>query len=306
MANEFRIKHGLIVTGSSYFSESMFAPNLPEETSPSYYITWRDTDGRFEVSTVTPGAQANTVGCWDYATGDPLAGDWTTTPSTTVGNTTTAISINNEDNGGNNQYSLLNGLGIGSVITLYVGANSTSFSITGIQKPSSTSGGANGTWTFNVSYLSGNEYTPSTGAEMCLAVAAAAAGNSAGYCIDYQMASSWTYAAFNDGFGGFDRVVGGVHYTPPFGTVDTNIESLFLNNDALNNTDGITFFNGFVVGDFLSISYQNKTTHFQVTHLGGLGTATPNILINVIYNGGDTGYTIPTNDTFTICKSPGL
>ena len=306
MANEFRIKHGLIVTGSSYFSESMFAPNLPEETSPSYYITWRDSDGRFEVSTITPGAQANTVGCWDYASGDPSTGGWATTPSTTVGSTTTTIFINNVDNGGNNQNSLLNGLGIGSVITLYVGANSTSFSITGVQKPPSTSGGVNGTWAFNVSYLSGNEYTPSVGNEMCLGVAAAAGGTSAGYCIDYQMASSWTYAAFNDGFGGFDRVVGGVHYTPPFGTVDANINSLFLNNDAMNSTNGITFFNGFVVGDFLSISWQNKITHFKVTHLGGLNTSSPNMLIGLQLNGGDTGYTIPTNDVFTICKSPGL
>jgi len=306
MANEFRIKHGLIVTGSSYFSESMFAPNLPEETTPSYYITWRDTDGRFEVSTVTPGAQANTVGCWDYASGDPNSGEWGTTPSTTVGTTTTTIYINNADNSSNNQNSLLNGLGIGSVITLYVGSNSTSFSITGIQKPSSTSGGAFGTWAFNVSYLSGNSYTPSVGDEMCLAVAAAAAGNSAGICIDYQMASNWTYASFNSGFGGFDRVVSGVHYTPPFGTIDANVGSIFLNNDGLNGTDGVAFFSGFVVGDFLSISWQNKTTHYQVTHLGGINTSTATMLINVQYNGGDLGYTIPTDDVFTICKSPGL
>ena len=306
MANEFRIKHGLIITGSSYFSESMFAPNLPEETSPSYYITWRDTDGRFEVSTVTPGEQANTVACWDYASGDPGSGDWTTTPSTTVGSSTTVISINNVDNGSNNQNQLLSGLGIGSVITLYVGANTTSFSIIGVQKPAVTTGGGNGTWHFNVTYLSGDQYTPSVGAEMCLGIAAATGGTSAGQCIDYRMSDSWTYAAFNDEYGGFDRVVGGFHYAPPFGTVDTNIESLFLNNDALNGANGITFFNSFAVGDFFTISWQNKITHCKVTHLGGLNTSTPNVLIGTLVYGGDTGYTIPTDDVFTICKSPGI
>jgi hypothetical protein len=304
MANEFRIKHGLIVTGSSYFSESMFAPNLPEETNPSYYITWRDTDGRFEVSTITPGSQANTVACWDYASGDPSTGEWGVTGD--IGNTTTYLYINNVDNNSNNQYSLLNGIGIGSVITLYIGPYKTSFQVTGVIKPTSTGGGGTGTWSFQVSYLSGDEYSITSTPEMCLGVAAASVGTSAAYCIDYTMASSFTAAAFNDGEGGFDRYVGGFHYTPPFGTVDTNIIAIFLNNDAMNNTNGITFFNGFVLGDFLSISWNNKVTHFKVTNLGGMSTATPNMLINVTFNGGDTGYTIPTGEVFTICKSPGL
>ena len=304
MANEFRIKHGLIVTGSSYFSESMFAPNLPEETNPSYYITWRDTDGRFEVSTITPGSQANTVACWDYASGDPTTGEWGITGD--VGSGTSYIYINNVDNGSNNQYNLLNGIGIGSVITLYIGSFKTSFQVTGVTKPTSTGGGGNGTWSFQVSYLSGNQYSITGTPEMCLGIAAASSGTSAGYCIDYTMASNWTYAAFNDEYGGFDRVVGGVHYTPPFGTVDSNMNSIFLNNDAMNGVNGITFFSGFVLGDFLSISWNNKITHFKVTHLGGIGTNSPTMLINVQLNGGDTGYTIPTGEVFTICKSPGL
>ena len=300
MANEFRIKHGLIVTGSSYFSESMFAPNLPTETSPSYYITWRQSDGRFEVSTITPGSQANTVACWDLADGDTQSGEWKTNNGN-VDSSSTILYISSTDNGSNSQYNLLAGLGVGSVITLYVGANSSTYTITGITKPSSNTG----VWEFNISYLSGNEYTPSAGAEMCLGVAASAASTTSAYCIDYQMASSWEYAALNDGFGGFDRVVSSVHYTPPFGTIDANVGSIFLNNDAMNSANGITFFNGFVVGDFLSISWSNKVTTYKITHLGGMSTATPNMLINVQYNGGDLGYTIPTNDVFTICKSPG-
>ena len=301
MANEFRIKHGLIVTGSSYFSESMFAPNLPTETSPSYYITWRQSDGRFEVSTITPGSQANTVACWDLADGDTQSGEWKTNNGN-VDSSSTILYISSTDNGSNSQYNLLAGLGVGSVITLYVGANSSTYTITGITKPSSNTG----VWEFNISYLSGNEYTPGSGAEMCLGVAASAASSTSAYCIQYQMASSWEYAALNDGFGGFDRVVSSVHYTPPFGTIDANVGSIFLNNDAMNSSNGITFFNGFVVGDFLSISWANKVTTYKVTHLGGMSTATPNMLINVQYNGGDLGYTIPTNDVFTICKSPGL
>ena len=300
MANEFRIKHGLIVTGSSYFSESMFAPNLPTETSPSYYITWRQSDGRFEVSTITPGSQANTVACWDLADGDVQSGEWKTNNGG-VSSATSILYISSTDNGSKSQYNLLAGLGVGSVITLYVGSSSTTYSITGITIPSSNTG----VWAFNILYLSGNEYTPGSGAEMCLGVAASAASSTSAYCIQYQMAESWTYASFNSGFGGFDRVVSSVHYTPPFGTIDANVGSIFLNNDAMNSANGITFFNGFVVGDFLSISWANKVTHYKVTHLGGINTATATMLINVQYNGGDLGYTIPTNDVFTICKSPG-
>lgn len=305
MANEFRIKHGLIVTGSSYFSENMFGPNLPEETSPSYYITWRQSDGRFEASQVTPGSQANTVGCWDYITsGDVSAGKWRSFPDQSIGSGTTSISISNEDNGGNNQHSLLSNIGIGSVITLFIGANSTSFTITGVIPASTTANTAGtGVFNFSVSYLSGNQYSITGTPEMCLGIAAASPSTSTSYCIDYKMGANVSLAATTAGLGGFDRVVSGTHYTAPFGTVDNNVNSIFLNNTALQSVNGKAFFQGFVVGDFLSISYSNKITHYQVSHVG-LGAA--NVLLNVNYNGGDLGYTIPTGDVFTICKSPGI
>jgi len=76
MANEFKVRNGLIVTGSEYVSESIFAPNLPPETTPAYYVTWRQSDGRFEVSQLTPGNTANTIGCWDSITsGDPAGAE---------------------------------------------------------------------------------------------------------------------------------------------------------------------------------------------------------------------------------------
>ena len=305
MANEFRIKHGLIVTGSSYFSESMFAPNLPEETSPSYYITWRQSDGRFEASQVTPGSQANTVGCWDYITsGDVSAGKWRSFPDQSIGSGTTSISISNEDNGGNNQHSLLSNIGIGSVITLFIGANSTSFTITGVIPASTTANTAGtGVFNFSVSYLSGSQYSITGTPEMCLGIAAASPSTSTSYCIDYKMAANVSLAATTAGLGGFDRVVSGTHYTSPFGTVDNNVNAIFLNNTALQSVNGKAFFQGFVVGDFLSISYSNKITHYQVSHVG---TGAANVLLNVNYNGGDLGYTIPTGDVFTICKSPGI
>ena len=107
MANEFKVRNGLIVTGSEYVSESIFAPNLPEETNPAYYITWKQADGEFQISQLTPGNTANTIGCWDSTnSGDPASGQWRTDTGT-VGNTVTELLINVEDNGGNNQNNTL-------------------------------------------------------------------------------------------------------------------------------------------------------------------------------------------------------
>ena len=132
MANEFKVRNGLIVTGSEYVSESIFAPNLPEETNPAYYITWKQADGEFQISQLSPSNTANTIGCWDSTGGDPASGHWRT-DNGSVGNTTGQVVINVTYKGSNNQNNTLASLAIGSVITLYVGSFKTSFEITGIK-----------------------------------------------------------------------------------------------------------------------------------------------------------------------------
>jgi hypothetical protein len=67
MASEFKVRNGLIITGSMNVSESIYAPNLAPETNPAYYITWRQSDGRFEVSPAGAAGNVNAIGCWDYA-----------------------------------------------------------------------------------------------------------------------------------------------------------------------------------------------------------------------------------------------
>ena len=67
MANEFKVRNGLIVTGSLNVSESIYAENLTTESNPAYYVTWRQSDGRFEVSPAGAAGNINAIGCWDYA-----------------------------------------------------------------------------------------------------------------------------------------------------------------------------------------------------------------------------------------------
>ncbi len=238
MANEFRIQHGLIVTGSSYFSESMFAPNLPEETSPQYYITWRQSDGRFEVSLPTAGTQ-DTLGCWDYTSGDITTGKWKT-DNGGLGNTTTEIYIHKTDNASVDQSAFFKALGSGSIIIIYVGGNSTTFSVLGV----SLNGNV---YTISVSYVSGNEFSITGTPEMCLGVGASLSANTGTSinCLSYGMENNPDNVFISPGYGVFDRVVGGVHWQSPQGTVDGNVKGLFLHPQDLNGANAASFFNYF-------------------------------------------------------------
>jgi len=294
MANEFRIKHGLIVTGSSYFSESMFAPNLPEETSPNYYITWRSTDGRFEVTEVSPTTVATTAGCWDYQN-DPAAGEWSTGPSETVGNTTTTITIHITDNAANNQSTLLSSIGKGSLITLYVGSYITTFEITGINVIN-TAGGALYRYEFNVTYISGNQYSITGAPEMCLEIAASAPTNQ--NCNNYTMD------------GGFNVSTGEASFLLDTGTtqsvgttINSDLSALILNKTANSNKNTLNFFQGLSKGDFISISQGTYIAHLQYL---GFGSSTTFVTINVEFTAGQSGTTFTAGTTIDICPSPGI
>jgi len=295
MANEFRIKHGLIVTGSSYFSESMFAPNLPEETSPNYYITWRSTDGRFEVTEVSPTTIATTAGCWDYQN-DPAAGEWATSPSETVGNTTTTITINVTDNAANNQSTLLSSIGKGSLITLYEGSsNITTFEITGINVIN-TAGGALYGYEFNVTYISGNQYSIIGALEMCLEIAASAPTNQ--NCNNYTMDGGFNVSTGEASFlldTGTTQTVGT--------TINSDLSALILNKTANSNKNTLNFFQGLSKGDFISISQGTYTAHLQYL---GFGSSTTFVTINVEFTAGQSGTTFTAGTTIDICPSPGI
>jgi len=295
MANEFRIKHGLIITGSSYFSESMFAPNLPTETSPSYYITWRQSDGRFEISSPTAGTQA-TLGCWDYTSGDVTTGKWKT-DNGAVGNTTAYLYIHKTDNNGVDQSAFFNNLSKGSSITLYVGGSSTTFAVSG----ASLNGNV---YTLKISYTSGNEYSIVGTPEMCLGINAtstATAGTSPN-CLEWEMESSQGNVFAASGKAVFDRVSGTSHWQTPFGTVDALVESLTLSGNDKNNTPAGPFFHNYY-GE-ISVNYLQYSTTF-VLGAGGAGTGAVLgwVFLPIQYVKGDLNYTIPTGATFTICKT---
>lgn len=294
MANEFKVRNGLIVTGSEYVSESIFAPNLPSEANPAYYVTWRQSDGRFEVSTISPGASSNTIGCWDWrSSGDPTSGEFTT-DNGAIGSTTTAIYIHPIDNNGNDQTNTLNSLAIGSVITLYVGSFATTFEITGVS--SIYTGGVFQYFVFTVNYISGDEYTPIGTPEMCLGIAAAA--SQPDNCIELQITSTLSNVFSTTGQSVFLRTVAGVSYTTPFGSIDQNFDAFQMNDEDLNGNITKNFFNGLSIGSIITLRYLNNSTTFSINNVGA---SSNNTLVYATYLTGDFNYTIPTNGTYTIC-----
>ena len=292
MANEFKVRNGLIVTGSEYVSESIFAPNLPPETTPAYYVTWRQSDGRFEVSQLTPGNTANTIGCWDSVTsGDPTAGEWRTNDNS-VGSGTTEVWINVVDNAANNQNNTLASLAVGSVITLYVGSNTTSFEITGI-KIYYSAPGVPDYYKFNVTYLSGNQYSYLAGAEMCLGIAAAAPTNQ--NCVTYKGVTSKALIDSTTGGGMFINTSGGTSVWSL--TTNSTTEYINVNDTDLNGIGSKNFFGGVALGQTITLASGTNSATYTVTYANGSGT---NYLIGVKMTS-NSNFTLTSGTSFTIC-----
>jgi hypothetical protein len=288
MANEFKVRNGLIVTGSEYVSESIFAPNLPEETNPAYYITWRQSDGEFQISQLSPVNSANTIGCWDYvASGDPISGQWRT-DNGAVGNTTTQLWINVEDNGGNNQNNTLASLAIGSVVTLYVGSLKTSFEITGIKIFYNL--GVPFFYVFDISYLSGDQYSVTGTPEMCLGIAAAAPTNQ--NCVTYKAVANFNSIASTTGGGMF---VANAGYTL---TVDSNVYYFQLNDNDLNGISTPNFFSGVTPGQSITLASGTNiaTFIFQYSSVSNSGTQVVGVKMT-----SNSNFTLTANQSFTIC-----
>ncbi len=294
MANEFRIKHGLIVTGSSYFSESMFDPNLPEETSPQYYITWQQSDGRFEISQPASSTQSS-IGCWDYITsGDVQAGEWRSFPDTSLGSGTTQLAFHTTDSNSVDQSTFFASLGSGSIIILYINNSTINFLVSGV----SISGND---VSISVTYQSGTQSTMTAGTEACLAPGAIVTGNTGASpnCLIYDMGSAASNVSSTAGKGVFDRVVSGTHYSTPLGTM-TDVQNLLLNPIDLNGSKGLSFLNNY--SGVLEIGYKQFATKFKLLHT----SYNPNnsvVFAPITYISGDLNYTIDTGESFTICKS---
>ena len=325
MANEFRIKHGLIVTGSSYFSESMYAPNLPEETAPDYYITWRQSDGRFEVTPKGDAASVLAIGCWDYsgyADTSPGTGEFSLRGNIN-NNFEEAVFLyfNKTDNNSTDQSTYFNNIGPGSVLTFTTTNNIVKFEVTGVSV-------SNNVYNFAVNNLSGAENL-TVGEEVCLTATAVSSGGgststsgtsgggsslNSGNCAIYEMAASFANVNAGSGYDGtavFNNPQGSTGFTYPLGKIDQNTTGIFV--DAIsygpNFKSSVVFWSQTLGAistnpSLVKISYLNLTTTFSAFITlgpGGQGVTSSSMYIDLTYVSGDTNYTIPTGATFTVC-----
>jgi hypothetical protein len=327
MANEFKVKNGLIITGSMNVSESIYAPNLAPESNPAYYITWRQSDGRFEVSPAGAAGNVNAIGCWDYAgyATTPTTGEFTIrgNGASILDSNVVIIEFNKADNTSIDQSVFFNNIGVGSVLTLITSGIAVKYTVKGF----SLSGNV---YVFQVTYLSGGpSATLSVGTEACLTLTAVTAGgnNSTGTsgtsgggagtfsstnCITYAMDNNFSDVNANSQTAIFNVSPG---WATPFGSISSNTVGMYASQTPLaGGSGGATVFfgitNGATVGNpkLFELSYLNLKTTFLInvalgTSPGGgnLGTTGGTIYLNMQYISGDSGYTIPTGVSFTLC-----
>ena len=329
MASEFKVRNGLIVTGSLNVSESIYAPNLVTNSTESLYVTWRQSDGRLEISSGS--SQIATQGCWDYeATSTPSSGSFTvgTTGGNpqSIGSSTSLIKIHYTDNSNTDQYPLLNNIGVGSVLSLSFSGNIVKFTVTGFSYVN-----ADGYWQFNVRWLSGGaEATPGT--IMCLAIGAAVSGGGAGTSgagspspapanstINTTCGSSNTLCYFLDptaaGVNLSSRsgaFLTGTFWAPPYGLINSNTVALRLDTNGFGNSPTAVKSTNFLISKIglgvntpkpITITWQNKQTVFNATltttSISGAGSNS-SYYINLIYLSGDLNYTITNGTTFSV------
>lgn len=329
MASEFKVRNGLIVTGSLNVSESIYAPNLVTNSTESLYVTWRQSDGRLEISSGS--SQIATQGCWDYeATSTPSSGSFTvgTTGGNpqSIGSSTTIIKLHYTDNSNTNQYPLLNNIGVGSVLSLSFLGNIVKFTVTGFSYVN-----ADGYWQFNVRWLSGGaEATPGT--IMCLAIGAAVSGGGAGTSgagspspapanstINTTCGSSNTVCYFIDqsvgGVNGNSRTgafLTGTSWVSPYGAINSNTVALRLANDGFGNSPTTSKSTAAILiykiglstntPKPVTITWQNKQTVFNATLTSTQPTGVAgggSYYLNLTYLSGDLNYTI-TGGTFSV------
>ena len=328
MANEFKVKNGLIVSGSSWFQDDMFAVNLPTETSPNYYITWRQSDGRFEVSPAGASGAVNAIGCWDYSgyIVTPASSEFTLRGNGTsiLDSNVVVLQFNKFDNNGVDQSSFFSNIGVGSVLTLTTGGVTIKYTVTGFNVV------GNVYW-FHVTLLSGGpSASMSVGTEVCLTLTAVTSGGGSGTgttsgtsgggggtisscnCITFNMDDNFSDVNGNSKTAIFNISPG---WAQPFGQIGTSTVGMYASQDQVAGCYMSTVYFGIVAGatvgspKLFELSYLNLKTSFLIqialgTSPGGgnLGTTGSTIYLDMQYVSGDTGYTIPTGASFTLCK----
>ena len=328
MASEFKVRNGLIVTGSLNVSESIYAENLTTESNPAYYVTWRQSDGRFEVSPAGAAGNINAIGCWDYAgyaTGATTSGDFSLRGNGTsiLDSNVVVLQFNKFDNNGVDQSVYFNNIGVGSVLTLTTGGVTIKYTVTGFNLNVNT-------YWFSVTYLSGGPSAAlSIGTEVCLTLTAVTGGGnnptgtsgtsgggggtlSSTNCITYRMDDNFSDVNANSQTAIFNRSPG---WATPFGTVNSSVVGMYASQSPLaGGSGGATVFfgitNGATAGNpkLFELSYLNLKTTFLISIAlgtspggGNLGTNGSTIYLNMQFVSGDTGYTILTGDSFTLC-----
>ena len=326
MASEFKVRNGLIVTGSLNVSESIYAENLTTEANPAYYVTWRQSDGRFEVSPAGAAGNINAIGCWDYAgyLTTPATGEFTlrSTGTSILNSNVVTLQFHKTDNTSVDQSIYFNNIGVGSIFTLTTGGISTKYTVTGFN----ISGNI---YTFQVTYLSGGpSATLSIGTEVCLTLTAVTGGGnnptgtsgtsgggsgtlSSTNCITYRMDDNFSDIDGNSQTAIFNRSPG---WATPFGTVNSSVVGMYVSQAPLTGNQMSTVFwgitNAALVGSpkLFELSYLNFKTTFLInittgTSPGGgnLGTNGSTMYLNMQFVSGDNGYTILTGDSFTLC-----
>lgn len=329
MASEFKVRNGLIITGSLNVSESIYAPNLVTNSTESSYVTWRQSDGRLEISSGS--SQIATQGCWDYeATSTPSSGSFTV--GATGGNpqsidaSVTLIKIHYTDNSNTSQYPLLNNIGVGSILLLSFSGTLVSYTVVGFSYVVT-----DGYWQFNVRHNSGGlEVTPTD--VMCLAIGAAVSGGGAGTSgggspapppanntINTTCGSSNTVCYFIDiGVGGVSgnsrtgAFLTGTSWVSPYGVINSNTAALRLASygfgnspTAVKSTAGILIYKIGLSTNTpkpVTITWQNKQTVFNATLTSTQPTGVAgggSYYLNLTYLSGDLNYTI-TGGTFSV------
>jgi len=325
MASEFKVRNGLIVTGSLNVSESIYAENLTTESNPAYYVTWRQSDGRFEVSPAGAAGNINAIGCWDYAgyLTTPATGEFTlrSTGTSILNSNVITLQFHKTDNTSVDQSVYFNNIGVGSIFTLTTGGISTKYTVTGFNLSGNT-------YIFNVTYLSGGPSASlSIGTEVCLTLTAVTGGGnnptgtsgtsgggagtlSSTNCITYKMDDNFSDVNANSQTAIFNRSPG---WATPFGTVNSSVVGMYASQSPLVGSQSTVFWgitNAALVGSpkLFELSYLNLKTTFLInittgTSPGGgnLGTNGSTIYLNMQFVSGDTGYTILTGDSFTLC-----
>lgn len=271
MANEFVVKDGLIISGSWYNSASIYGPNLDIVTSSvDYYITWRQSDGRLEV-TPAQGLNLNTQGCWIYSPTSPTTGSWSDLGAGLSLNP--YIWLHQEDGSGVDQAPFLNGLGTGSIVILNIANQNLRYVVRSGPTYSASLFG------FELNALEDYPSFP-TGSTLCLAF-----GGTIPTPTPYYNTFIFTSSSLEgkSGFGNFAKFSGG---SPNVPVISGAPPYVFMNLNTIDNQGNDASYQHLSINSPITILYTDPSTNttYKVNTTG----CTPNFnpqASTLLYNG---------------------